>query len=100
MVTTIRAKIRDEEGHQVIILPDDIRFNGPEVLVSRDENTGALTISTLHDRTSALRAFFAYVEANPIPEADWEEFDRAIKEGRERDLPDDDEISRLLLDTE
>jgi hypothetical protein len=101
MVTTVRATIRDEDGHQVIVLPDDIRFEANEVLLTRNKETGDLTISTSHDRTTALREFFAYVEANPIPDEEWEAFDRAWKEGRETDLPeDDDEIVRLLLDEE
>ena len=99
MVTTVRATIREEDGHQVIVLPEGVRPASQEVIVRQDDATGDLTISISHDHTAALREFFAFVRDNPVPIEEWDEFDRAWRDGRNNDLPeDDDDVVRLLLD--
>ena len=92
MVTTVRATIREVDGHQVIVLPDDIRFNANEVLVSRNEETGDLTVSgQLLPQTA--QDLFATIDAHgPIPDEEWGEFLARQEDGRvsrpDRDLFD------------
>ena len=74
MVTTVRAKVRDEDGHQVIVLPDDIRFSANEVLLSRNEETGDLTVSGQVPPRTAQELFAAIDAHGPIPDEEWDEF--------------------------
>ncbi len=40
------VRIRTEDGHQVIELPTDVRFEGETVYLSREATTGTLTIKS------------------------------------------------------
>ncbi len=44
-ITTKKVAILQENGHQVVVLPADIRFDGDEVFVSRDDATGRVILS-------------------------------------------------------
>jgi hypothetical protein len=82
MVTTVRAKIREEDGHQVIVLPDGIRFDVPEVIVRRDEETGDLTVSSQGRPQTASELFAAIDARGPIPDDEWDEYLARRRESR------------------
>ncbi len=93
---TLMASIRQENGHQVIVLPEEIRFEGSEVLLRQDTDSGEVTVLDAPPRTP-WQEFKAWRDAHPIPKEDWALFDEAIRELREtRQPPDDDELDRLF----
>ena len=100
MTETFKARIETTNGHQVIILPPEIHLDGDEVAVQQNASSGAVTLSPTVD-SSSMEDFFAFLDAHPIPEEEWEAFHNAILEGRKLDLPDDpDRVLRILLDDE
>lgn len=79
---TRTAAIRRENGHQVIVLPDDIQFEGDEVLVRQDSNTGSLTVSRLSPRSHWQSVFDSIDSHGPIADEDWEAFQGRIHQSR------------------
>ena len=57
MIEMKRAAIRTENGHQVIVLPDDIHFDEAEVAILHNLDTGELTVKpeALIEREAARR---------------------------------------------
>lgn len=56
-------------GHsQAVRLPKAFRLPGTEVWISKNEVTGAITLTPKPEKT-ALEEFFALLEAAPLPEA-------------------------------
>jgi hypothetical protein len=50
-----RAKLVDNGSTQTVVLPEDVRFDGDEVIISRDERTHGVLLSAELDpaRTGA-----------------------------------------------
>ena len=44
MIELKRAEVRTEDGHQVIVLPEDIHIDEAEVYVERNPDTGEITV--------------------------------------------------------
>lgn len=100
MTETRWAEVRTENGHQIIILPIGIRVETDQVEVHQNDTSGEITLSSPSAHPS-LEEFFAFRDAHPIPEEEWEAFHNTILEGRATDLPDDpDRVLRILLDDE
>jgi len=97
MVEVKRATIREEDGHQVIVLPDDVHFDGPEVSVLHDVNTGDITVRAIAPSTS-WEEFMAFRNSLDIPEEEWQLFDDAIRESRRSARLADPENRDELLD--
>jgi hypothetical protein len=71
---TMRATIRNENGHQVIVLPDDIRFDGDEVLVRQDPDTGEVTVASRAASRRRREEMFAFIDSLSIPQEDLDAF--------------------------
>ena len=78
----MRAAIRTENGHQVIVLPDDIRFDGDEVLVRQDPDTGEVTVTGAPAQQHWQAVFAAIDSHGPIADEDWEAFRERIANAR------------------
>jgi len=97
---TMKAAIRRENGHQVIVLPDDIHFDGDEVMVRQDTETGEVTVISALANPSPFEQFLAWRDANPIPDEEWAPFEEAMRERRRLDIPPDDKALINLFQDE
>jgi hypothetical protein len=96
---TMTATVRRENGHQVIVLPDEIQFEGDEVVVRQDLDTGEVTVITAPTPPSPFERFLAWRDANPIPDEEWAAFDDAMRDRRKQEAPpDDNELLGLFRD--
>lgn len=94
MAETQKAKLIHHDGALTVILPEDFGLEGDEVYVTRDAETGDVTLSR-QPRRSAMAEFIAFRDAHPVSDEDWEIFDAALREARETAVPTDD---RRVLD--
>ena len=76
------ATIRQENGHQVIVLPDDIRFDGEEVLIRQDAETGEVTVSSAPAQRHWQAVFAAIDSHGPIPDEEWDAYRERIARSR------------------
>ena len=96
---TMKATIRRENGHQVIVLPDAIHFEGDEVVVRQDMDTGEVTVIAAPVPPPPFERFLAWRDAHPIPDEEWAAFDEAMRDRRKLEVPpDDDELLGLFRD--
>jgi hypothetical protein len=63
-----RAVVRTENGHQVIVLPDDIHFDEAEVSILHNLNTGELTVKREGPARGTAEEFFAFLDSLNIPQ--------------------------------
>lgn len=68
--TARKAAIRQENGHQVVVLPEDIQLTGDEVFVRRDEETGDVILSSRTAGRNTWQEFFAFRDSLSIPQED------------------------------
>ncbi len=94
MAETRKAKLIHHDGTLTVVLPDDFGLEGDEVYVTRDEASGDVTLSRQPNR-NVVAEFIAFRDAHPVSDEDWEIFDAAIREARERAIPMD---NRRVLD--
>jgi hypothetical protein len=71
---TMKAALRHENGHQVIVLPDAIQFDGDEVMVRQDTDTGEVTVESRTASRRRREEMFAYIDSLPIPQEDIDAF--------------------------
>lgn len=94
MTETRWADVRIENGHQIIVLPGDIRLDADKVAIQHDDTTGEVTIkpSTPHPYWQAL---FAKIDALPVSDEDLDEYltDRPLNFPIDRDLFGDEDRS-------
>jgi antitoxin VapB len=69
MAETRRAKLFENGTSQCVLLPAEFRFEGDEVLISRDEKTQDVILSSQHG-AQAWEEFFAFRDTVDIPK-DW-----------------------------
>lgn len=79
---TMKATIRRENGHQVIVLPDEIQFDGDVVYVQRNDATGDLTVSGQPHRRTWQELFAAIDAHGPIADDAWDAYTSRIQEAR------------------
>lgn len=89
-----KARLVHHDGALTVVLPEDFGLEGDEVYVSRNAETGDVTLSQLPKR-NPLADFIAFRDAHPVSDEDWEVFDAALREARENPVPMDD---RRVLD--
>jgi antitoxin VapB len=90
MAETRRAKLFENGSNQCVLLPAEFRFDGDEVLISRDEITQQVTLSPEPD-VKAWEEFLALRRPELVPE-DWMK-DRPlnrISQDREPLFPEED----------
>lgn len=63
------AKLFQNDGSQAVRLPADIRFDGEEVYISRDEGSGDVILSSRPKR-NVFKEFLAYRDSLEIPQED------------------------------
>jgi virulence-associated protein VagC len=79
---TMKAAIRHENGHQVIVLPDDIQFDGDEVILRQDVDSGDVIVS-IAASANHWQAMFAAIDSHgPIPDEKWDAFSERIANAR------------------
>ncbi|HWV36611.1 MAG TPA: hypothetical protein VNZ55_13325 [Thermomicrobiales bacterium] len=90
-----------KEGHGLVVqLPPEFRFEGDEVLATRDEVTGSVTLSP---RRESWEEFFAFRDAQNISDEEADEFARIMEEivaDRANHVPDPRGIFADELDDE
>ena len=69
MAETRRAKLVESGAGQAVLLPAEFRFEGDEVLISRDEKTQDVVLSP-QPGAQVWDDFFEFVRGIDIP-ADW-----------------------------
>ncbi len=69
MAEMYKARLVHHEGPLPVTLPDDFGLVEDEVYVSRDENTGDVTLSR-QPWHNAWREIFAFMDSLDIPQAD------------------------------
>lgn len=69
-----RAAVRTVNGHQVIVLPDDIHFDEAEVYVLRNLDTGELTVKREGPAWGTAEEFFAFLDFLNIPLEDLDSY--------------------------
>ncbi len=69
-----RAAVRTENGHQVIVLPDDIHFDEAEVSILHNLHTGELTVKRDGPAWGTAEEFFAFLDSLDIPQDDLDSF--------------------------
>ncbi len=74
MIEVKRAAIRTENGHQVLVLPDDINFNEAEVSILHNLDTGELTVRRDGPASETAEEFFAFLDSLDIPQDDLDSF--------------------------
>lgn len=68
-----KAKIRQDNGQQVVVLPEGMHLEGDEVYVSQDEKGGTVTLSS-HQPHEKWQAMFAYMDSLDVPQEDLDEY--------------------------
>jgi hypothetical protein len=89
-----RAEVRTEDGHQVIVLPEDIHIDESEVYLAHNVNTGELTVRRERPERQSAAEFLAFLDALDIPQEDLDAWlvDRPLNVPLEpRDIFGDDE---------
>jgi len=95
MTDVKKAKVTESEGFQVVVLPEGIHLDGDEVLISQDERSGQVAISTV-ESDNPWTAIFAEIDAIPVTDEDWQRFEddlenvRTVPIARARILFEDD----------
>lgn len=74
MIEVKRAAVRTENGHQVIVLPDGIHFDEPEVSILHNLDTGELTVKRERPVKASAQAFLAFLDSLDIPREDLDTF--------------------------
>jgi hypothetical protein len=69
-----RAAVRTENGHQVIVLPEDIHIDETEVYVAHNPNTGEITVRLERPKKQSAIDFLAFLDALDIPQEDLDAF--------------------------
>lgn len=76
-----RAKLFRNGGSQAVRLPAGFQFDGDEVLISRDEETGDVILSPQSGAgNTSWREFFADLDATEVPEEDVDEYVRTMEQ--------------------
>ncbi len=70
MIELKRAEVRMEDGHQVIVLPEDIHIDEAEVYVAHNVDTGELTLRRERPKKQSAVDFLAFLDALDIPQED------------------------------
>ncbi|MBA3377558.1 MAG: hypothetical protein H0T93_01610 [Chloroflexia bacterium] len=100
MAETRKAKLIHHDGTLTVVLPEDFGLEGDEVYVTRDAESGDVTLSR-QPRRNSLADFIAFRDAHPVSDEDWDVFDVALQEARENAVPSDDRrIQDLFRDEE
>ncbi len=89
MTETKRAEVREENGDQVIVLPDEFRIDGDEVIVSRDESTGRLSFSA-DPEPSPFRTYLEFRDSLDVPQELLDEY--MSERPRNRPLSSNEEV--------
>ncbi len=84
------AKLFQNGGSQAVRLPAEFRFEGDEVYVRREEESGDVVLSIRPERTEWQRVF-EEMDSWVVSPEDWEAFDAALREAREGAVPKDDQ---------
>jgi hypothetical protein len=95
MTETKKTKLSETDGLQVVVLPEGIHLEGDEVLISQDEATGNITISTI-ESGNPWTAIFAEIDAIPVSDEDWQRFEDDLENVRTVPLA----RARVLFDNE
>jgi antitoxin VapB len=66
MIETRIAKLFKNGASQAVRLPAEFRFEGNEVYITRDDETGDVILST-RPGAKSWRAFFAFMEQVDVP---------------------------------
>ncbi len=75
------AKLFRNGGSQAVRLPAEFRFEGDEVYVTRNEETGDVILSMQRRPDSdAWQQFIADRDAHPVPQEELDEFTRIMDE--------------------
>jgi virulence-associated protein VagC len=74
MADVKKALVRQDNGHQVVVLPEEIHLDGDEVYVSQDDATGTLTISPREPRPNVWSDFIAFRDSLDIPQDDLDNY--------------------------
>jgi antitoxin VapB len=94
------AKLFQNGGSQAVRLPAEFRFEGDEVYVYREEESGDVVLSIRPERNEWQRVF-EEMDSWVVSPEDWEAFDAALREAREGAVPKDDQrILDILLEDE
>ena len=100
MAETRKAKLIHHDGTLTVVLPEDFGLEGDEVYVTRDAESGDVTLSR-QPRRNSLADFIAFRDAHPVSDEDWDVFDVALWEARENAVASDDRrIQDLFRDEE
>jgi len=100
MAETRKAKLIHHDGTLTVVLPEDFGLEGDEVYVTRDAESGDVTLSR-QPRRNSLADFIAFRDAHPVSDEDWDVFDVALREARENAVASDDRrIQDLFRDEE
>ncbi|MDQ3653591.1 MAG: hypothetical protein M3457_00745 [Chloroflexota bacterium] len=94
MAETKKARLVHQGKMLTVVLPEDFGLEGDEVYVTRDAETGDVTLSR-QPKGNVWQDFIAFRDAHPVSDEEWEIFDTAIREARENAVPMDD---RRVLD--
>jgi virulence-associated protein VagC len=70
MADVKKAQVRQDNGHQVVVLPEGMHLDGDEVYVSQDEEGGTVTISSRTSRSNVWSDFIAFRDSLDIPQED------------------------------
>jgi hypothetical protein len=81
MVDMKHVTIREENGHQVIVLPAGMRLGSTEAHVVQHEDSGELTITPVAGN-HAIEEFFRFRDEVKLTEEDWQPIMDAIEESR------------------
>ena len=65
---TKTAKIFKNGRSQAVRLPAEFRFDGDEVFIRRDENTGDIILSEKSQRRANLLKFFELLDKTDVPD--------------------------------
>lgn len=80
-----KARLIHHDGSLTVVLPEDFGLEGDEVYVTRDAETGAVTLSQLPKRR-VWKDMFDDMGAYLVSGEDWRIFEEALSEARGRPL--------------
>jgi len=69
MAETKKARLIHHDGTLTVVLPEDFGLEGDEVYVTRDAETGDVTLSR-QPKGNVWREMFAYMDSLDIPQED------------------------------